>query len=533
MFELSKAEPKNNIRKLSKQQIDDINSIVNKTGWSFDEAKAKMKSVKKKYGITFKHYNAFNFYIYEEEDIAMEYGILQKTAKLIAEKMDWDEKHAFKAMATLMHRIDTSFSKSIFNSESGLNTELEKMISEIKANEEVFERRVETIMLATSCTHKQAEKQLKRAKNKLGISNKNYIRLQLYKYPKEEHNRIYKEYLEENKKARRAEVEEYRGKIMNATGWSREETKEKVKIAKERTHCTTKEYFIYHFYELTDEEQDSVALTYNSKQVGKKYDIDRSFVSVLCNKELTNDFFAECIIRPWCVNTKISEAEFVEKFAQSDRIIYKPLQGHKGFGVEAFDLSEGNHSQVYNKLKNYPEGVVEQFVKQHEDINKMADSSVNTIRVVTVSSNHEPVTSDGKMFDIAYTSFRIGGGKSIVDNFHSGGMCAVVDKETGIVVTNGADQYGNAFEEHPLTKTKIKGFKIPYFKEIIDMVTTACTQKHIEGYLGWDIAVSVDGPELIEVNAMPGIVLLSTPYATEKKGMKCVLEQYYDFNSSK
>jgi len=58
------------------------------------------------------------------------------------------------------------------------------------------------------------------------------------------------------------------------------------------------------------------------------------------------------------------------------------------------------------------------------------------------------------------------------------------------------------------------------------MVTEAINKNKLEGYLGWDVAIAEDGPILIEVNDRPGVVLLSTPYAAQKKGMKHVLAKY-------
>ena len=121
---------------------------------------------------------------------------------------------------------------------------------------------------------------------------------------------------------------------------------------------------------------------------------------------------------------------------------------------------------------------------------------------------------------------RIGRGKSIVDNLHSGGMVANVDMATGRLETNGADRNGTMFEEHPETHTTIKGFQVPYFEEALEMVKEAITKYNVEGYIGWDIAISKDGPKLLEVNDRPGADGLQTAYAQEYKGVKHVMEKY-------
>ena len=315
-------------------------------------------------------------------------------------------------------------------------------------------------------------------------------------------------------------------KVMAKNGWTQEEAEAAFWAAEERTGCTPKEYYLYRMYEMTPEEQDTILVASIQKKLQKKFGTNKDFVDMLYDKERTNHFFAEYIRRPWCVNTKVSYEEFAEKFADTKRVIYKPLDGNRGRGVEAFMLDRDTMREVYDVLADYPAGVVEAYVVQHPEMLKLCPSSVNTIRVVTFSSNSAPVTPDGKSMDIAYTALRIGGGSSIVDNFHSGGMVCHIDSQTGKLITEAADMECNVFAEHPATGVKFLGFQIPYYQEAMAMVTEAITKNKLEGYLGWDVAIAEDGPILIEVNDRPGVVLLSTPYAAQKKGMKHVLAKY-------
>lgn len=314
---------------------------------------------------------------------------------------------------------------------------------------------------------------------------------------------------------------------MEETGWDYEFAMDQFYDARERTGCSPKEYKMYRFYDLTEAEQAEVFLMSLSKEITKKYSTkNREFVAVMRNKEKTNEFFADLLGRQWCVNTKISEDAFVEKFAGIKRIIYKPLLGNRGNGVEAFDLTPENIREVYRTLAGYDKGVVEEFVVQHPKMSALAPASVNTIRAVTISSNTQPVTPDGKMADIAYTSLRIGGGTSIVDNLHGGGVCAAIDMETGKLVTDGVDMESHVHTHHPYTGVKIKGFEVPFYQEAKEMILRTIREKKIEGYLGWDIAITEKGPILIELNNTPGVPGLSTPWVAERKGMKHVMEKY-------
>ena len=86
--------------------------------------------------------------------------------------------------------------------------------------------------------------------------------------------------------------------------------------------------------------------------------------------------------------------------------------------------------------------------------------------------------------------------------------------------------YANPFIIHPITKEPIKGFKIPYWNDVIKLVKKAGLVVEGVGYVGWDIAITDNGPILIEGNVSPGSLVLQTPYAREHKGMKYVAEKY-------
>ena len=65
------------------------------------------------------------------------------------------------------------------------------------------------------------------------------------------------------------------------------------------------------------------------------------------------------------------------------------------------------------------------------------------------------------------------------------------------------------FETHPLTGIPFMGFQVPLWDEALDMVRKAARKAY--GYnchwIGWDVAITPDGPALIEANWRPGTEL--------------------------
>ena len=56
------------------------------------------------------------------------------------------------------------------------------------------------------------------------------------------------------------------------------------------------------------------------------------------------------------------------------------------------------------------------------------------------------------------------------------------------------------FEYHPGSNIKMIGFQIPYYKEICDMITNAALVTKSLRFIGWDVAISKNGPILLEGN---------------------------------
>ncbi len=102
---------------------------------------------------------------------------------------------------------------------------------------------------------------------------------------------------------------------------------------------------------------------------------------------------------------------------------------------------------------------------------------------------------------IALPIFRAGLGESVTDNTSSGGLFFIVDKNTGIIESSGrTERCRDRFVCHPNTGVQVTGLKIPYYDEIREMITKAALITPTLRYVGWDVALSVNGPILIEGN---------------------------------
>ena len=399
-----------------------------------------------------------------------------------------------------------------------------------KKTNEQKERDIASIMKKTGWSYQQTVDEVEALKKQMGMTYFAYNKYNFHKIAEEDREARYKEILkkkQENKEKLAEAREHCINGVINETGWERDVVEAKIDEAINRTGCRYKEYLLYRFFELTEEEQDQIPIMSYTAKLTKKFNVNAEFARMLDDKARTNIFFSEFMKRPWCVNTDVTFTDFKKIFAKSTKVIYKPLEGIGGHGISMYEIKDGNYAEVFSEIVKQPKGVVEEYVVQHPDMSKLCASSVNTLRIVTICSKSKPVTPDGKYMDIAYGALRIGGGTDVVDNFHSGGMAAAIDLKTGELVTHAANMEGDTFIVHPVSGAKIKGFKIPFFDEAIQMVKDICAKEGVEGNLGWDICITEKGPVLIEANRGPGAILLIAPYIVEKKGMmRYVLDKY-------
>lgn len=395
--------------------------------------------------------------------------------------------------------------------------------------EDIRKKAVASVMAKTGWSKEYTAARIEDAKTRLGITWPEYDKYNFHAIPIEQQGMEFRKILDE---AARKKIQDektkamYIAKIMVETGWDYEYAESRVLEARTRTGCRYKEFYGYRFWTLDEETQQNMFLSALAVKLSRKYDVNKKIMTIVYDKEKTNEYFSEYLGRPWCVNTNITREAFVERFANSKKVVYKPVKELQGRGVTAYPITPETAGNIYDELSKLPKGVVEEYVVQHPKMSSLNPSSVNTIRVVTFMSNTHPVTPDGKHMDIAYVSMRVGNGSSVVDNFNGGGMAAGIDMETGLVVTSAANEQGKVFAAHPVTGTVFKGFEVPFFKEILEFVKDACIKKNVEGYIGWDIAITENGPTMIELNRKPSSSLLTAPWATEKRGMKHIMEKY-------
>ena len=113
-----------------------------------------------------------------------------------------------------------------------------------------------------------------------------------------------------------------------------------------------------------------------------------------------------------------------------------------------------------------------------------------------------------------------------VDNVGSGGIYTVLSEDGEIINPCWSDKTISTYTKHPSSGMDLIGFRVPYFKEALDLCRNAAkVEKHVR-YIGWDIAISEKGPLIVEGNPLPGYDMPQNYFVTGKDtGLKPEFER--------
>lgn len=214
------------------------------------------------------------------------------------------------------------------------------------------------------------------------------------------------------------------------------------------------------------------------------------------DKAAFNRAFSKWITRDWMEADGSTSIDALKTFLKGKQTVFvKPLEGSSGQGIEKYTAPDWTDMDTFaSKVRAVGKSVIEEGIVQHPRMAELNPGSVNTVRISTLIGD--------KKEGIVYAFLRIGNGK-IMDNVDCGGMAARVDLISGKLLTVAADKAGNTFTKHPITGTEIIGFQLPYFEEAKAMCLEAMRMVPSMRYVAWDVALTEQGPTLIEGNSFP------------------------------
>lgn len=268
------------------------------------------------------------------------------------------------------------------------------------------------------------------------------------------------------------------------------------------------EYNLFHFIDKPESLRKTYVDFNHSQALFKKLN-DKEYMDIFDNKLMFNEKFKDYIGRDFIDAAHCSDAQF-KKFCKGKKQIFcKPKDSCSGKGIyKVIEINKDTDIIELHKFMIDNDLFCEDVIIQHKDMNKLNKSSINTIRITTV-------LNENKVY-LMYAILRIGVGDSKVDNVGSGGIYTVLSEDGKIVNPCWSDKTITTYTAHPTNSFGLIGFKIPYFKQAITLCKKAAkVEKHIR-YVGWDVAITEDGPILVEGNQLPGYDMPQNYFASGK-----------------
>lgn len=277
------------------------------------------------------------------------------------------------------------------------------------------------------------------------------------------------------------------------------------------------DYFDYHLYNRSIEEAEKFI---NADYRHKIADVAtaKGYMKYFSSKPLFNETFAKYVKRDFLNMRECTIADFKEFSSKHPIFFGKPHSGTGGFGAGIWSVKEGNLEEVYEECKDQ-DLILEEIVKQNKELAELNNDTLNTARIYSLLKiDDEPI--------ITLATIRMGRKGSVVDNFHSGGIGAAVNVETGIIYTEAIDLNGNRYLEHPDSGKQIKGFQLPNWDKVIEAVKDAAMFIPQVRHIGWDIAFTESGEiEFMEGNTKANFHI---PQSADQIGKKSLYEKHID-----
>ena len=254
------------------------------------------------------------------------------------------------------------------------------------------------------------------------------------------------------------------------------------------------EYYQFRFFDKSHVEKLSWAGT------GYMYEYQKamnpiSLRHILDDKRKFYKYYREFFLHHvYTLEELVGNSENIDDLYNSKKIVFKVSDGKCGVSVNILESSQIDKNGIISFMKSHGYDMVETFIQQHNDLNRLSPSAVNTVRIFTQLNDKNEVEILGCRQRISIDC--------PVDNMAAGNIAAPINAITGVI--DGPGVYSDITKEpefiHPITGVEVVGFQVPFWKECLRLVKDAALKHSQNRSIGWDIVVTANGPGLIEGN---------------------------------
>lgn len=263
-----------------------------------------------------------------------------------------------------------------------------------------------------------------------------------------------------------------------------------------KQEMTPSEYYMFKLFGRSEKEKDEFASKWEMHMMFSKSKRNTFPRSKIKRYEIFKTAFKRKVLGITFKGTNEEQA-YLDYIKENPVFVVKPSVGTEGRGVFKAKAEEIKDLKTLKEIVK-EECLLEQVIEQGKELADFHSESINTIRIVS------SMDREGG-FQIVHAVVRTGQGTSFVDNLGAGGLMAVVNCETGIVISDGTRGLEH-YQKHPDTGTSYKGFVIPKWQELVAYVEQCHRIRPQQILIGWDFAWTKDGLyDLVEANPNPSM----------------------------
>lgn len=195
----------------------------------------------------------------------------------------------------------------------------------------------------------------------------------------------------------------------------------------------------------------------------------------------------------------IDRAEAENILSQHEKLIVKPsIENGVGKGVKLYQKDQ--YQDIFKDFKR--DYLVQEVLKQHESVSALNSSSINVVRVISLSLN-------GKISPVSCT-LRCGATGAITDNLvtkDGRGMFVIGVKMDGTLKDEAFFSCGERITVAP-NGQQFAGVRLPNFDKALEMTTRIHEKLPHFGFVAFDVCFDEDGsPRIMEFNIRgPGVL---------------------------
>jgi len=222
--------------------------------------------------------------------------------------------------------------------------------------------------------------------------------------------------------------------------------------------------------------------------------------NVFIDKSQTYDKYGEYYCRKVIAIRSPQDFDRFHSFvSEHEEFVLKNALDSLGKGVSLVKRKDmGDEREFFNACIRKGIHVLEDRIQQSRELCAFNETSVNTVRVITVKTKKGVV--------VPYCILRMGRRGSFIDNSGNGGVIACIDYATGKLKTDGYDEKGNVYLAHPDTGTIFNGAQLPEWDELQTLSEKLAMKTEKINMIGWDFAHTAEGWVMVEGNDSPHII---------------------------